>query len=218
MGVKSGWNILKGTVNSFNEDRVLRLKVRWSDVWIGSFGTALLFTAGKFLLGLYLGREGTTSAYGAGAAFVLILMYIYYSSLILFFGAEFTQVYAHRDGKKVEPTKYAEPVTSDARAEQGMPREGRKTGAAPHRDAPGRQAMPAMARTSSAGFMSKRPQDKEDAKPLSLPRRPPLEQIKAEPWSFVGLALTVGVAAGLVFRMKAVRKALKVYGFARKFA
>ena len=61
------------------------VKVRWGDVWIGAIGTSILFVVGKFALGLYLGREATTSAYGAGAGFVLILLYIYYSSVILFF-------------------------------------------------------------------------------------------------------------------------------------
>jgi membrane protein len=74
------------------------VRIAWRDVWVGAAVTALLFTIGRFALGLYLGRSGTTSVYGAAGAFVLILLWIYYSSQILLFGAEFTQVYARRYG------------------------------------------------------------------------------------------------------------------------
>ncbi|HWI56139.1 MAG TPA: YihY/virulence factor BrkB family protein, partial [Bacillota bacterium] len=98
------------------------VKIRWRDVWVGALGTALLFTAGKYLLGLYLGHAAGASAYGAGSAFVVILLYVYYSSLILYFGAEFTQVFAKHQGAHIEPSKYAVQVTDQQRAEQGMPR------------------------------------------------------------------------------------------------
>lgn len=74
------------------------ITLKWRDVWVGAAITALLFTIGKFLLGLYLGNSGTASAYGAAGSFVLILLWIYYSAQIVLFGAEFTQVYAHRFG------------------------------------------------------------------------------------------------------------------------
>ncbi|MBZ0315591.1 MAG: YihY/virulence factor BrkB family protein [Anaerolineae bacterium] len=73
-------------------------KVQWRDVWIGAAITALLFTIGKYLLGLYLGYTSTASVYGAAGSFVLILLWIYYSAQIVLFGAEFTQVYARRVG------------------------------------------------------------------------------------------------------------------------
>jgi membrane protein len=79
------------------------VKIDWADVWIGSALTAVLFTLGKFLLGLYLGLSGISSAYGAAGSLVAILVWIYYSAQILFLGAEFTQVYAHRYGKKHRP-------------------------------------------------------------------------------------------------------------------
>lgn len=66
----------------------------WRDVWIGAAFTSLLFTAGKYLLGLYLGRGSVTSAFGAAGSLVVILMWVYYASQILLFGAQFTQVYA----------------------------------------------------------------------------------------------------------------------------
>src|SRR5581483_11573239 len=70
--------------------------VPWSKVWIGAMLTTLLFSIGKILLGLYLGRQSTSSAYGAAGSVIVILMWVYYASVILFFGAEFTQVYARR--------------------------------------------------------------------------------------------------------------------------
>ena len=70
------------------------VKIAWRDVWIGAAVTAVLFTIGKFGLGLYLGRESATSIYGAAGSIVALLLWVYYSAMILFFGAEFTQVYA----------------------------------------------------------------------------------------------------------------------------
>jgi membrane protein len=66
----------------------------WRDVWIGSLGTAGLFTLGKYLIGVYLGNSGLTSSYGAAGSLVALLMWIYYSAQIFFFGAEFTREYA----------------------------------------------------------------------------------------------------------------------------
>jgi len=70
----------------------------WSDVWTGAVLTAILFTLGKFLIGLYLGQAAPGSAYGAAGSFVVLLVWVYYSSQILLLGAEFTQVYANRHG------------------------------------------------------------------------------------------------------------------------
>jgi membrane protein len=83
------------------------VKIAWRDVWIGGAVTSLLFTGGKFLLGWYLGRSTTISAYGAAGSLVLILLWVYYSAQILFFGAEITKVYAKRFGVSPQPTVYA---------------------------------------------------------------------------------------------------------------
>jgi membrane protein len=96
-------------------------KIQWRDVWIGAVVTALLFTLGKAALGWYLGRPGTTSTYGAAGSFVALLLWVYYSAQILFFGAEFTQVYAKAYGSQIQPDENAVPVTEEARAQQGMP-------------------------------------------------------------------------------------------------
>lgn len=85
-------------------------KIAWRDVWLGAAATALLFTIGKYLIGLYLATSSTTSAYGAAGSLVFLLAWIYYSSLTLFFGAEFTQVYANRYGSHIRPTEYSELV------------------------------------------------------------------------------------------------------------
>ncbi len=81
------------------------VQIGWRDVWIGAAFTALLFTIGKFLIGLYLGRSSPASAYGAAGSLVVLLLWIYYSAQILFFGAEFTQVYAVKRAGKPLPVK-----------------------------------------------------------------------------------------------------------------
>jgi membrane protein len=80
---------------------------RWRDVWIGAALTAVLFFIGKSVLGIYLGSGTAASAYGAASSLITLLLWVYYSSQILLFGAEFTQVYANRYGAKIEPDKYA---------------------------------------------------------------------------------------------------------------
>jgi membrane protein len=81
--------------------------IQWRDVWIGAVITALLFGAGKWLLGLYLGSGAASSAYGSASSLITLLLWVYYSSQILLFGAEFTQVYADRSGREVKPDQYA---------------------------------------------------------------------------------------------------------------
>jgi membrane protein len=74
------------------------VKIAWRDVTIGSFVTALLFTAGKFAIGAYIGNSGVASTYGAAGSVVLILIWVYYSAQILLYGAEFTRAFAYRYG------------------------------------------------------------------------------------------------------------------------
>lgn len=76
-------------------------KIEWADVWIGSAITALLFVIGQALIGLYLTKSGTASAYGAAGSLLVLLLWIYYSAMILLFGAEFTKKYAERRGKAI---------------------------------------------------------------------------------------------------------------------
>jgi membrane protein len=78
-------------------------QVKWRHVWVGAIFTAALFVAGKFGIGWYLGREATASAYGTAGALALVLLWVYYSAMILLFGAEFTQVWANRQGAAIQP-------------------------------------------------------------------------------------------------------------------
>ena len=82
-------------------------KIRWGDVWVGSLMTAIFFLIGKWALGLYLGSGTAASAYGAASSLITLLLWIYYSSQILLFGAEFTQVYASHSGAKIVPDDFA---------------------------------------------------------------------------------------------------------------
>ena len=81
-----------------------RVRIAWADVWIGALVTAALFTAGKYLIGLYLARASVSSGFGAAGSFVIVLAWVYYSSQIFLLGAEFTWVYAHRHGSKAGET------------------------------------------------------------------------------------------------------------------
>jgi membrane protein len=83
------------------------VEIQWRDVWIGAVITAILFGIGKWLLGFYLGSGAAGSAYGAASSLITLLLWVYYSSQILLFGAEFTQVYASRAGRRLKPAKYA---------------------------------------------------------------------------------------------------------------
>ncbi|PYL11398.1 MAG: hypothetical protein DMF48_07100 [Verrucomicrobia bacterium] len=83
------------------------VNIQWRDVWIGAVMTALLFGVGKWALGFYLGSGTAGSAYGAASSLITLLLWVYYSSQILLFGAEFTQVYAERAGRGAKPDEYA---------------------------------------------------------------------------------------------------------------
>lgn len=82
-------------------------KLKWRDVLTGALFTAVLFLAGKWAVNYYLSKSATVSVYGAAGAVVLIILWIYYSSAILFFGAEFTKVYANKFGGKIRPNAFA---------------------------------------------------------------------------------------------------------------
>lgn len=82
-------------------------KIAWKDVRWGAFFTALLFMLGRYLIGLYIQTTSTSSTYGAAGSLIVILLWIYYTAAILYFGAEFTQAYANCLGVKIEPADYA---------------------------------------------------------------------------------------------------------------
>lgn len=95
-------------------------QIEWRHVWVGAAVTAFLFELGKFGLGFYLGRASTASSFGAAGSVVLLLLWVYYASCILLFGAEFTQVYAREAGPQIKPVAGAVAVTAEARAQQGL--------------------------------------------------------------------------------------------------
>src|SRR4029078_5724865 len=75
-------------------------KIEWRDVWVGAFVTSLLFNVGKLALGLYIGKGAVGSTYGAAGSVLVLLLWVYYSGLIFYFGAEFTKAYADRFGSR----------------------------------------------------------------------------------------------------------------------
>jgi membrane protein len=88
-------------------------RISWKDVVAGAVMTAILFNVGKFLIAFYLGQSSVTSVYGAAGSLVTLLLWVYYSALIFFFGAELTQVYATRFGSGLTPAPNARPARGD---------------------------------------------------------------------------------------------------------
>ncbi len=95
------------------------VKMASSDVWFGAVAIALLFTAGKFAIGLYLGHSTMASSYGVAGSFVALLVWTYYSAQILFFGAELAQVCANKYGLRIVLAENAVPLTEKERTNEG---------------------------------------------------------------------------------------------------
>ena len=91
------------------------VKIAWRDVWLGGFITALLFNLGKILIGIYLGRSSLSSVYGTMGSLVILLLWVYYSAQILFFGAQFTCVFTHRFGVRPKPVRGVKIVSESTR-------------------------------------------------------------------------------------------------------
>ena len=83
------------------------VKMAWRDVWVGAAATSVLFHIGKYLIGLYVGRAGVSSSFGAAGSIAVLLVWIYYTSQLILLGAEFTRVYADAFGSRVVPSKNA---------------------------------------------------------------------------------------------------------------
>jgi membrane protein len=99
------------------------VRIDWEDVWIGATVTALLFTLGKYLVGLYLATSSIGSSFGAAGALILVLVWVYYSTTIFFLGAEFTKVYADRYGSGINPSRNASLVGESKRTAEGLEKE-----------------------------------------------------------------------------------------------
>ena len=98
-----------------------RVRVRWHDVWIGAIVTALLFTIGKFLIGLYIGKSGVASGFGAAGSLILVFVWVYYSAQIFLLGAEFTWVYARTHGSMQPAAAERASAEKSNEAEQRAP-------------------------------------------------------------------------------------------------
>ena len=113
------------------------VKIAWRDVWLGAALTALLFTVGKFALGAYLGSNSSVTAYGVAGSVVLMLLWVYYSAQIMFFGAELTQVVANRYGVHLQPKAHARWVDAPKAQQKRAPEKKKikaKKPAVTHRD------------------------------------------------------------------------------------
>jgi membrane protein len=180
------------------------VKMGWRDVIIGAVATALLFTIGKTLIGLYLGNSSVTSTYGAAGSLVVLLLWAYYAAQIFLFGAELTQVYANRFGSRVVPAENAEPVTEAERANQGMPH---KDGRPATTDAPedGERA-PTPGDTQEVAIVG--PYDRlpgaDDVLVMDEPLHPELEQ---RDYVVALLTFAAGLGAGALVALGSSRQA-----------
>ncbi len=101
------------------------VEISWKDVWAGAIITGILFEVGRYLIGMYLGRSSVASPYGTAGSLVLILLWIYYASIIFFFGAELTQAWATFHGRRLKPEPYAEETPEAQDKERQMQEVGR---------------------------------------------------------------------------------------------
>jgi membrane protein len=168
-----------------------RCDIGWTDVWIGAAVTSLLFSIGKLLIGLYLGKSSVASSFGAAGSLVIVLLWVYYSAQIFLLGAEFTRTYSYRHGSRRGKTK---PATQD------VPRAGSEKGAtASGGHAPAAAGAPEERATRSTKPLPPRSPDGGSPQPAYARLR-----IAA------GVAATIGLVAGEVlneFRRKPSRVA-----------
>jgi membrane protein len=97
------------------------VNVGWKNLWVGAAVTALLFTIGKFLIGLYLGNSSVSSTYGSAGSLVVVLVWVFYSAQILLLGAEFTQVYSRYRGTPIEPSLHAVSLRPEVKEKPQVP-------------------------------------------------------------------------------------------------
>jgi membrane protein len=193
-----------------------RVHVSWHDVWTGAAVTALLFTIGKFLIGLYLGKSDVTSSFGAAGSLVLMMVWVYYSAQIFLFGAEFTWVYANMYGSRrdeAQPQKAARAEESDVPTRSDTD----KTAGA---------AAPAAARAASTAPYGAAPFIEPDRRGQAAAAAGPRPAIVATGFDHriqgqgaaaflrdkraaIGLAVTTALIVGIVARFGAVKRSLR---------
>jgi membrane protein len=169
------------------------VEIQWSDVTIGALVTAVLFMIGMQVLSLYLGGGAIASTYGAAGSLVVILVWVFYSAQILFFGAEFTQVYARRHGSQIEPSEHARRISERERENEGIP----------HR--PDQVRERAREQPSLQGTMIPVVGQQPEI------HRQPVERVRYDPPNprTVVPVITLGLAAGIYTIQKVVRRLIR---------
>lgn len=183
-------------------------RVDWKHLWSGAIFTAILFDAGKFGLAYYLGRESTSSSFGAAGSVVLLLLWVYYASCILLFGAQFTKVYALADGMAIKPTNIAVAVAAST-VPVPAPVEGPQ---------PAKESLPAIFGSREieleAAPVAKFPRSKEEILPYVR------EHMAAGLIASVGVGMAVGIVSRAVEQIpeqkpqEKVRTAMQLLGSA----
>jgi membrane protein len=169
-------------------------KIEWRQVWIGAAVTAVLFEIGKWFLGWYLGRQSGDSSFGAAGSVVLLLLWVYYASAILFFGAEFTQVYAAESGHQIEPKENAIRVTTTTKEEPAAGGPTSTAGSNIPELTPRKETVAALA----APPLFYRRERSKPKFPQSIGEVP--AYLRESPVASVGTALVGGFAVGLISR------------------
>jgi len=175
-----------------------RVSIGWRDVWIGAAVTALLFTVGKFLVGLYLGKSSVASGFGAAASLVVLLVWVYYSAQIFLLGAEFTWVYAHRFGSRVGKDQPA--TAKETLATTGKPE--------------GEAAAPSGSGAASPVRQPPRPQPPMAPAHARAPvrtREPGVSgMVQRHPGIIAGAALVLGAVAGELLNQREKRRSRSI--------
>lgn len=184
-------------------------RVRWEYVWVGAVFTAIFFEIGKFALSWYLALSSTTSAFGAAGSVVIVLLWVFYASCILFFGASITEVYARMSGHPIQPEKNAISTRLQCSDNKGgtaplppAPVHAEPDPLNPHlipRPYPSRETLQPLLRQSRRRT---RPDLSAPIPPRTVPEhvRALIERLHAHPIAEVGAALGVGLAAGVISR------------------
>jgi hypothetical protein len=190
------------------------VKIPFRVVWFGAILTALLFTIGKYGLAIYLGRASTSSTYGAAGSVILIMMWVYYASIILLYGVEFTHAYAKVTGTEVVPDKYAVPITAEERAQQGV--DGKKEGGSALRKKP--RAPQPEHRQHGGEESARKPvavatamvadQEKKIARETVVDRTDWLGAYR--PKEYVPVLVAAGLVGGLLLRNRLLRRGVQM--------
>lgn len=175
------------------------VRIDWSDVLLGAFVTAVLFSVGRIGLALYLSYGSTASAFGAAGSLAALLVWVYYSAQIFFFGAEFTQVYARRHGRAIEPDEHAIALSEEERTRMGMD---------PRHSENAQPARPPQATPAPALPSGRRPvRLSKDHLVLATPRH---DEVDKERYKGMGAGLALGLAVGAVGAVTRMRSKGKI--------